>query len=58
MPLDSLFWDSGQALGVSKLHSMGNGCPRIIARYPDAILGAMDDGYPKTHTRVGVHWTL
>jgi len=47
VPLYSLFQDSGQALGVSKLHSMGDGCPRIIVCYPDVILGAMDDGYPK-----------
>ena len=47
VPLDSLFWDSSQALGVSKLHFMGDGCPIIIAHYPDAILGAMDDEYPK-----------
>ena len=44
VPLYSLFQDSGQALGVSKLHSMGDGCPRIIVCYPDVILGAMDDG--------------
>ena len=47
MFLESQVEDSGQALGVSKFHSMGDGCPRKIVRYPDAILGAMDDGYPK-----------
>ena len=26
---------------------MVDGCPTIIVCYPDAILGVMDDGYPK-----------